>query len=321
MLKIRRIALRYDGNDSAAPRLSDRRVELHSRTSSRFSKRQGLLAGDEEEQLVRLMKVQQLSEEAALRRLGKHGEDEITQAVARHANLPYLKINPLDLDLDVVTSALPAPFARKHTMCAVSKHGNTVTLAIANPFNRVAPPRPPAVRRARGEARGRLSLRHRDGEQGFLRPQELAQGRGNPAHRRTGLGHRHRKPGVPLGPDGRDGPDDAARRHRPRQHVDPRLRPEGVGHPHGAEAEHRPGAASHRRGAPRRPRDSQDRLPGGGEPGEDALRPQHRREAAASGRPHQEDRGRQGDRDPRLHHAHGVRREGGAAHLRPRHPA
>jgi len=99
-------------------------------------KHQGLLAGDEEEQLLRLMKVQQLSEEAALRRLGKHGEDEITQAVARHAKLPYLKINPLDLDLDVVTSALPAPFARKHTMCAVSKHGNTVTLAIANPFNR-----------------------------------------------------------------------------------------------------------------------------------------------------------------------------------------
>jgi len=65
-------------------------------------KHQGLLAGDEEEQLLRLMKVQQLSEEAALRRLGKHGEDEITQAVARHANLPYLKINPLDLDLDVV---------------------------------------------------------------------------------------------------------------------------------------------------------------------------------------------------------------------------
>jgi general secretion pathway protein E len=97
---------------------------------------QGLLTEDEDEQVRRLMRVQQISEETAVKRLGKHGEDEITQAVARHANLPYLKINPLDLDLDVVTSALPAPFARKHTMCAVSKHGNTVTLAIANPFNR-----------------------------------------------------------------------------------------------------------------------------------------------------------------------------------------
>jgi general secretion pathway protein E len=99
-------------------------------------KGQGLVSPEQEEQIQRLMRVQQLSEEVAIQRLGKHGEDEITQAVARHVNLPYLKINPLDLDLDVVTSALPAPFARRHTMCAVSKHGNTVTLAIANPFNR-----------------------------------------------------------------------------------------------------------------------------------------------------------------------------------------
>lgn len=97
---------------------------------------QNLLTADEREQVERYKKVQQLSDEAALKRLGRLSEDEITQAVARYADLPYLKINPLDLDLDVVTAALPAPFARRHTMCAVSQHGNTVTLAIANPFNR-----------------------------------------------------------------------------------------------------------------------------------------------------------------------------------------
>ena len=97
---------------------------------------QNLLSAEEREQVERYMKVQQLSEESALRHLGKLSEDEITEAVAKEAELPYLKINPLDLDLDVVTAALPAPFARRHTMCAVSKHGNTVTLAIANPFNR-----------------------------------------------------------------------------------------------------------------------------------------------------------------------------------------
>ncbi|HXV60723.1 MAG TPA: ATPase, T2SS/T4P/T4SS family [Vicinamibacteria bacterium] len=99
-------------------------------------KEEGMLSPQEEEQAIRFMRVQDLNEEAAIRRLGTLSEDDIAQAVARHAGLPYLKINPLDLDLDVVTSALPAPFARKHTMCAVSKHGNTVTLAIANPFNR-----------------------------------------------------------------------------------------------------------------------------------------------------------------------------------------
>jgi len=99
-------------------------------------KKQKLLNASEVEQIERYIQVQQLTEEEALRRLGKFGEDEITQAVARHAKLPYLKINPLDLDLDVVTAALPARFARRHMMCAVSKHGDTITLAIANPFNK-----------------------------------------------------------------------------------------------------------------------------------------------------------------------------------------
>src|SRR3972149_4430435 len=135
MLKIRRIALDTMATTPRRPAPPPSEPASIPNLIS-ILKHQGLLGPDEEEQLLRLMKVQQLSEEGALRRLGKHGEDDITQAVARHANLPYLKINPLDLDLDVVTSALPAPFARKHTMCAVSKHGNTVTLAIANPFNR-----------------------------------------------------------------------------------------------------------------------------------------------------------------------------------------
>jgi len=134
MMKIRRIAPDTMATTPRRPSPTAESASIPNLIS--ILKHQGLLGPDEEEQLLRLMKVQQLSEEGALRRLGKHGEDDITQAVARHANLPYLKINPLDLDLDVVTSALPAPFARKHTMCAVSKHGNTVTLAIANPFNR-----------------------------------------------------------------------------------------------------------------------------------------------------------------------------------------
>ncbi len=135
MLKIRRIAL--DTMSTTSRRTASPTAESSSIPNLiSILKRQGLVSHDEEEQLLRLIKVQQLGEEGALRRLGRHGEDDITQAVAREANLPYLKINPLDLDLDVVTSALPAPFARKHTMCAVSKHGTTVTLAIANPFNR-----------------------------------------------------------------------------------------------------------------------------------------------------------------------------------------
>src|SRR3989304_1150797 len=134
MMKIRRIAPDTMATTPRRPSPTAESASIPNLIS--ILKHQGLLGPDEEEQLLRLMKVQQLSEEGALRRLGKHGEDDITQAVARHANLPYLKINPLDLDLAAATRALPPPFARKPTMCAVSKHGNTVTLAIANPFNR-----------------------------------------------------------------------------------------------------------------------------------------------------------------------------------------
>lgn len=135
MIKLRRISIQ---TMSTTPRRSPSPTAESSSIPGLLAilKQQGLVSPEEEEQIQRLMRVQQLSEEAAIHRLGKHSEDDITQAVARYANLPYLKINPLDLDLDVVTSALPAPFARRHTMCAVSKHGNTVTLAIANPFNR-----------------------------------------------------------------------------------------------------------------------------------------------------------------------------------------
>ena len=47
-------------------------------------------------------------------------------------------INPLELNAEVVTGILPAPFARRHTICALSKDGNTLTVAVANPFDRSA---------------------------------------------------------------------------------------------------------------------------------------------------------------------------------------
>jgi len=94
-----------------------------------------LLGREQVEKLRRAQKLQGGSEEELILRLGLATDLDIAQAVARHAGLPFLKINPLDLDLDIVTGALPAPFARKHSMCAISKHGSTITLAIANPFN------------------------------------------------------------------------------------------------------------------------------------------------------------------------------------------
>jgi general secretion pathway protein E len=72
--------------------------------------------------------------EQAVIQLGLANEIQIAQALAAHVGIPYTKINPLDLDLDVVTKALPGPFARKHGMVAISKSNDKITIAVFDPF-------------------------------------------------------------------------------------------------------------------------------------------------------------------------------------------
>ena len=69
---------------------------------------------------------------------GLVSEEDIAQAVAREAGLSFRAINPLELNPEVVTGALPAPFARRHTICALARDADTLTVAVANPFDRGA---------------------------------------------------------------------------------------------------------------------------------------------------------------------------------------
>lgn len=62
-------------------------------------------------------------------------EDAITESLASFLHIPYLKIDPLKLDLDLVTSHIPRPFALKHLMVPVSGNGDELTIAVADPFN------------------------------------------------------------------------------------------------------------------------------------------------------------------------------------------
>jgi general secretion pathway protein E len=67
---------------------------------------------------------------------GKHlSEDTITEAVAGAVRMPYLKIDPLKLNLDVVTTHIPRPFALRHLIVAVAQDNDSVTVAVADPFN------------------------------------------------------------------------------------------------------------------------------------------------------------------------------------------
>ena len=62
-------------------------------------------------------------------------EDAITEAIASEVGLPYRKIDPLKLNLDIVTSHIPRPFAQRYLVVPIEEKGGVVTLAVADPFN------------------------------------------------------------------------------------------------------------------------------------------------------------------------------------------
>lgn len=70
---------------------------------------------------------------------GKNGriltEDAITEVIADEVGIEYKKIDPLKLDLDMVTSYASRPFAMRHLVIPIDEKHGIVTIAIADPFN------------------------------------------------------------------------------------------------------------------------------------------------------------------------------------------
>jgi general secretion pathway protein E len=95
---------------------------------------QHVLSPEQAERLRRAQKVNGLGVEQAVLQLGLASDVQIAQALAAHAGLPYVKINPLDLDLDVVTKAVAGPFARRHGIVAIAKTKDRITVAVHDPF-------------------------------------------------------------------------------------------------------------------------------------------------------------------------------------------
>ncbi len=62
-------------------------------------------------------------------------EDVIAEALAARADVPYLKIDPVRVNADLVTSTLSRPFARRHAVIPVAKEGDTLTIALTDPFD------------------------------------------------------------------------------------------------------------------------------------------------------------------------------------------
>jgi general secretion pathway protein E len=63
-------------------------------------------------------------------------EDLIMRAVAEDVGLPFRKIDPLDLDLNVVTKTLPRSFALKHLVVPIGVVNDVLEVAVYDPFDR-----------------------------------------------------------------------------------------------------------------------------------------------------------------------------------------
>jgi general secretion pathway protein E len=62
-------------------------------------------------------------------------EDIITEIVAKHAGLPFKKIDPLKLNPETVTQLLSRAFARRSVSVPIEQEGDKLTLAVADPYN------------------------------------------------------------------------------------------------------------------------------------------------------------------------------------------
>ncbi len=62
-------------------------------------------------------------------------EDMISEELAKHAGLPFQKIDPLKLNPEIVTQILSRAFARRSISVPIDREDDTLTLAVADPYN------------------------------------------------------------------------------------------------------------------------------------------------------------------------------------------
>ena len=93
-----------------------------------------LLTREQAERVRRYARANSIAIVPTIVELKLASEAQIVEALAAFAGLRFVKINPLELDLDVVTGALSAAFSRSHGLVAIAKSATTLTVAVHDPF-------------------------------------------------------------------------------------------------------------------------------------------------------------------------------------------
>ena len=245
---------------------------------------------------------------------GVLGEVEIAKAIAAEAGLDFVRIDPLDLDADLIESRISRPFAKRHRMLPLAMRDGRLQVACADPFDLESID---SFRR----------IVERDIELVVASEPDILKA----INEFYGLRHSVKRaekdlsPGIDLGNlEALVRMKDESEIESSDQHIVNAVE-FMLQHAYDTSAsdihiepkrEDQPDPLSHRRCPPRYPDGAQDRPQGGGQPDQDDVPTGYRREAPTPGRPDQDQTGGEGDRATPLDAASRLRREGGAAHLR-----
>jgi general secretion pathway protein E len=94
----------------------------------------GALTRDQADRVRRSARANGVAVSQTIAKLGFGSEVQVAEAAAAFTGLRFVRINPLELDLDVVTGGLSGPFARKHGLVALSKTDGRLVVAVHDPF-------------------------------------------------------------------------------------------------------------------------------------------------------------------------------------------
>lgn len=84
-----------------------------------------------ESEIIASFKFRQLNREDRL-----VTEQLVTELMAKDMGLPFVLVDPLNLDYRLVTSTFPGPFAEKHLLIPLKLQQNLLTVAISNPYDK-----------------------------------------------------------------------------------------------------------------------------------------------------------------------------------------
>jgi general secretion pathway protein E len=68
-------------------------------------------------------------------KLGRIDENSVAKALAAASGVPYVKIDPLAIDNDLVAKTLSRPFARRHVVVPIARERDAIAIAVTDPFD------------------------------------------------------------------------------------------------------------------------------------------------------------------------------------------